>query len=131
MSQENVALHYRCLDAINQRDLDALLALMDDDVEAVSRLVPMEGVFHGHDGIRRWWENVLGVLPDYNIEAVEVRDVGDLTVGALHIRGHGAGSDIPWDETTWQLVRWRRRKCVSWRVFDTEAEALEAVGLSE
>jgi ketosteroid isomerase-like protein len=39
MSQENVELANRCYDAINRRDLDALLALMDDDVEAVSCLV--------------------------------------------------------------------------------------------
>jgi hypothetical protein len=43
MSQENVELHNRCLDALNRRDLNAFLALMDDDVEAVPRIVAMEG----------------------------------------------------------------------------------------
>ena len=36
MSQENVELAYRAYDAVNRRDLDGLLALMDDGVEAVS-----------------------------------------------------------------------------------------------
>jgi ketosteroid isomerase-like protein len=131
MSQENVELHYRSLDAVNRRDLGALLALMDDDVEAVSRIVAMEGGLHGHDGIRRWWENWLDVFPDYNIEVVEVRDFGDLTVAALRGLGHGAGSEMPFEDTIWQVARWRRGKCVWWRTSYTRDEALEAAGLSE
>ena len=63
MSQENVDLTYRAYDAFNRRDLDAYLALMDDDVEIIPRADLMEGTFHGHDGIRRWWENLFGVFP--------------------------------------------------------------------
>ena len=57
MSKENVDLAHRSIDAMNRRDLDAYLALMDEDVEAVSRIVAVEGGMHGHDGIRRWWES--------------------------------------------------------------------------
>ena len=131
MSQENVELHFRANDAFNRRDMDALLAFMDTDVEFVSRLVPMEGRYHGHAGIRRWWDDLLDTLPDFAIEVVEVRDPGDLTVATVRTRGHGAGSDSPLDETVWQVVRWRRGKCVWWRTFDVRAEALEAVGLPE
>jgi ketosteroid isomerase-like protein len=92
MSQENVELAHRAFDALNRRDLGAFLALMDDDVEAVPRLVAMEGGYHGHDGIRRWWQNLLDAFPDYSVEIVEVRDLGDLTFIALRNRGHGAGS---------------------------------------
>ena len=52
MSQENVEPFREVLDAFNQRDLGSFLALMDDDVEANSRLAPMEGGYHGHEGIR-------------------------------------------------------------------------------
>jgi ketosteroid isomerase-like protein len=131
VSQENVELHFRANDAFNRRDMDALLAFMDTDVEFVSRLVPMEGHYHGHGGIRRWWDVLLDTLPDFAIEVVEVRDPGDLTVATVRTRGHGAGSDNPLDETVWQVVRWRRGKCAWWRNFHTRAEALEAVGLSE
>jgi hypothetical protein len=30
---------------------------VDDDVEYVPRAVAMEGSYHGHDGIRRWWRS--------------------------------------------------------------------------
>ena len=95
MSQENVDLPYRAIDAMNRRDLGAFLALMDDDVEAVPRIVAMEGGLHGHDGIRRWWENWFDVFPDYDIEVVEVRDLGDVTVAALRALGHGAAATCP------------------------------------
>ena len=40
----------------------------------------MEGRYHGHDGIRRWWENLLDTFPDFTIEVIEVRDLGNLTI---------------------------------------------------
>ena len=133
MSQENVELFYRAMDAFNRRDLDALLALMDDDVELVPRQVALEGEssFRRHDGVRRWWNSLFDVFPDYSIEVVGVRDLGELTFATIRLRGHGAGSAAPTDQATWIMVRWRRRKCVWWRTSDVGAEVLEAVGLSE
>src|SRR5687768_9271190 len=130
MSQENVELYHRCVDAFNRRDLSAFLALMDEEVEAVSRLVAIEGGLTGHEGIRRWWKSWFDVWPDYKIELVKVRDLGDTTLAALRALGHGAGSDVPFEDTAWQLARWRRGKCVVWRVFNNRDQALEAAGLS-
>jgi ketosteroid isomerase-like protein len=131
MSQENVELAYRAAEAFNRRDLDAFLALMDDDVEIASRIVVIEGGLRGHDGARRWWQNWLDTWPDYKVEVVEVRDAGDVTLAALRALGHGAGSEVPFEDTAWQLGRWRARKCIAWRIFTDRAEALEAAGLSE
>jgi ketosteroid isomerase-like protein len=127
-AQSNVELVYRAFAAYNQRDLDAFLALNDDDVEAVPRVGLMEGSYHGHDGLRRWWEDLFGVYPDFEMEVVEVRDLGDLTLTTLRVRGHGAGSDIPLDDAIWSVGRWRQGKCVWWANFDTEAEALAVTG---
>jgi ketosteroid isomerase-like protein len=131
MSQENAELAYRVYEAFSRRDLDAFLELMDDEVEAIPILVVVEGGYHGHAGIRRWWENLLDVFPDYTLEVVEVRDLGEFTLGKSFARGHGRGSDTPFEETIWLLAGWRREKVVRWEVFRSEAEALEAAGLSE
>jgi ketosteroid isomerase-like protein len=133
MSQENVELFYRAIDAFNRRDLDALMALMDDDVEFVVRQTAMEGEssHRNHDGVRRWWNSLFDVFPDYNVEVVEVRDLGDLTFATIHLRGHGAGSAAPTDQAIWIMVRSRRGKAVWWHTSDTRAEVLETVGLSE
>jgi hypothetical protein len=133
MSQENVELVYRAADAFNRRDIDAALILTDDDVEVAPRVAAIEGGYHGRDGIRRWWGDVLGSFPDANIEVVEARDVGDLTIAATRFIGRGAGSDTPIIEGTvvWQVARFRRGKVIWWASFGTRAEALDAVGLSE
>jgi ketosteroid isomerase-like protein len=131
MSQANVELALEAFDAVNRRDLDALLALTDDDVEIVTRIAAVEGGLHGHDGMRRWWENMFTAFPDYYFEVVDVRDLGEVTLASLRALGHGAGSDVPFEDLLWHASQWRRGKCVWWRAFETEAEALEAAGLRE
>ena len=46
VSQENVELADRLADAFNRRDLNAYLALTDEDVEAFPRVGAMEGGYH-------------------------------------------------------------------------------------
>jgi ketosteroid isomerase-like protein len=131
MSQENVDLTRRAFQAFHDRDLDALLAMLDDDVEAVPVLAAMEGDYHGHDGIRRWWAGLLGTFPDFSAEILDLRDAGDLTIATLRVRGRGAESDTPVDTMVWHVSQFRNGKCIGWRVYTSESEALEAVGLRE
>ncbi len=133
MSQENVELVREALDAFNRRDLDAFLERIAPDVEFVPLQAEMEGggAYKGHDGVRRWWENLLSVFPDFRVSAEQIRDRGDMTVVRLRLRGQGKESDAPMDQTDWQAARWRNRKIIWWRTFRSEAEAREAAGLSE
>ena len=121
----------RAVGAINDRDLGALLAVMDEDVEAVPLLAGVEGRYHGHDGIRRWLASLLDTFPDFSIEVLQVREIGEVTVAVLGTRGRGAGSETPIDATTWQVSRFRHDKCIQWRVYSSESEAFEAEGLAE
>jgi ketosteroid isomerase-like protein len=43
MSQENVERTYRAFEAVNRRDLEAFVALMDPDLEFTTRFVEFEG----------------------------------------------------------------------------------------
>src|SRR2546430_12461102 len=106
MSQENVELARRGVEAFNQRDLDALLALMDDDVEAVPPLASIEGNYRGHDGIRQWWDSLLAILPDFTIEVIEMRDPDDLTIATLRNRAHGTTSDALIEQRLWLVGKW-------------------------
>jgi hypothetical protein len=131
MSRKNVELALAFADAFNRCDWDAFVALVDDEVEIESRLVAMEGGYHGLEGLRRWWDNFLGTFPDYTVEIEELRDLGDVTLGHVRGWGHGAASDTPIVDPFWQPLRWRDGKCVWWRNCSTEEEALEAAGLLE
>jgi ketosteroid isomerase-like protein len=91
MSQENVERLHRGYDDFNRRDLDAFLALMDPEVELTTRFMEVEGTpyYRGHDGVREWWRTLLGVFPDFSIETIDVRDLGDSLIVAVRVRGHG------------------------------------------
>jgi hypothetical protein len=94
MSQENVQLARRAYDAFNRRDWDAFLELTDADVRGVPLAAAIDGDYLGHDGMRNWWGSLFDVLPDYTLEIVEMRDLGDVTLANLRIRGHGTGAAL-------------------------------------
>jgi ketosteroid isomerase-like protein len=133
MSREVIERNRRAFDAFNRRDLDGFLALMDPELEFTSRVIPVAGDvdYRGHDGIREWWKDLFAVFPDFRAEPLEIRDLGEWTVLAGRVSGHGADSGAPFEQRIWQASRWCDGRVVSWRTFDTEAEALEAVGLAE
>ena len=131
MSHEDIERALRAYDAFNRRDLDAFLALVDPEVEFTTRLVERSDSYHGHDGVRTWWDDLLRVFPDCSVEVVEVRDSEDLTINAVRVRGHGLGSEAPFDESIWQVGEWRAGKALSWHSYGSEAEALQAAGLRE
>ena len=132
MSQENVELVHRGLDAINRRDLDALLALCDPDVES-SRASRNwgGGPYRGHDGMRNWWQNFFGVWLKVSAEIEDVRDAGDVTVTRMRFRGRGIDSEAPWEQTQWQVAEWRQGKVIRLLAFLSEADAVEAAGLRD
>lgn len=87
--------------------------------------------YSGHDGFRIWWESTFTAFSDYVAEIEEVRDLGEMTFSRLRFRGHGMGSDVPIDEIQWPVVEWRHGSIARLRTFGSEAEALEAAGLSD
>ena len=129
MSRENLGLVLVMYEAFNRRDLDAALALMHDGVEIAPRLGALEGNSRGHEGVGRWWSNLLEFFPDYAAEVEEVDDLGDMTLGRIRGTAHGAASSTPVVETWWQLIRWSDGQCIWWRNFATEAEASRAIRL--
>ena len=51
---------------------------MDDDVEVIPRAGAIEGEssYRRHEGVRRWWNTVLDVFPDWNLEVLAVATLG-------------------------------------------------------
>jgi ketosteroid isomerase-like protein len=128
MSGGNVELVRRVFEAFNERDLEAFLALMDENVVSGSQLAAIEGDYHGHDGLRRWWNGLFDVLPDFTMNLVDVEDRGDVTVSRLRNEAHSAGSEMPVGQLVWVVARWRDGKVVEWRSCRTEVEAEAVAG---
>jgi ketosteroid isomerase-like protein len=88
MSQENVERAYRAYDALRRRDIEAFLTFIDTDVECVPLLMEPEGAsYHGHDGIRRWLDEVFSVFPGFSAEIEHVRDLGDVIIITARVQG--------------------------------------------
>ena len=118
--------------AFAERDLDALVALMDPDVDflPVTANLTTGGVpYRGHDGIARYMEDVARVWPELRLFPQELRDGagGDcvLVLGRVVARGGGMILDRP---TGWVFLL-RDGKIARLRVYGTHGEAVEAAGL--
>jgi ketosteroid isomerase-like protein len=128
----NVLLVRRLYETFEVRDLDAMAALITEDMEffpqVTAQLINRTEPYRGHDGLRRYFEDAERVWKKLEIIPHEFRDLGDevLVFGRVYARGEGGYiSDSP---AAWL---WRiRGDLISWgRVFTSRAEALEAAGL--
>ena len=133
MSRETVEVVRRVHETFNRRDLDANLSTVAPDVEFTPYERALEGLgpYRGHDDVRRWWREVFEVLPDFSVEVKELRDLGDTVLVHGRLTGRGGGSGASFDRTYWGAFRCRNQRVVWWHAFQSEAEALEAVGLRE
>ena len=100
MTQENVDTVRAGLEAVNRRDVEGMLATLHRDAEMVPAKAVLEGtVYRGHDGLRRWVDEMADDWDDFRIEPLEVRSLeGDrvLVLGDVHARGKsGVAMDQP------------------------------------
>src|SRR5687767_7631750 len=134
MSEENVELHRRGYDAWNRGDVEGWLGLVDAKVEIIPMTAQFEGggPLRGHGSARRLWESWAATFPDRQFEVDQIRDLGgDTTIAAVRFQGRGVGSGVPVEQQVWHVIWWRNKKIARWQAFPTEADALEAAGLSE
>jgi ketosteroid isomerase-like protein len=130
MSEENVEAFRRGYEAANRGDVEGFLANVHPDVEFTSLIAEPEGrTFRGHDGVRRWWREVILPLGGLHGEPEEVRDLGDTVVARVLGTYRPSGVEVP--QTVWNVVRFKDGMAIWWRFFRTDEEALEAAGLSE
>jgi ketosteroid isomerase-like protein len=134
MSQENVEAARRALDAWARGDFDSWLATIDPTVEwhtALERLVEgAESMYRGHEGMRRPWHLYHTDLEDFQMEAHELRDLGDDRVLLLgHLRWRGPASGIEVESPLGMVTTYRGGKIILSMDYLSHQEALEAVGL--
>ena len=133
MSQENVDVAQKALDAFNRRDKEVWLALNDPEVEAVPpRQWPESGPIRGREAVWDVYVENIEAFREGALEHVELIDAGNDKVVA-HMRGemHGKMSDAAVPFSYWPVSTFRDRKMVRTEWFADRAEALKAVGLEE
>jgi ketosteroid isomerase-like protein len=131
MSRENLEAAERGYAALQRDDLESFLAYVHPEAEWHSLVLEVEGVRYGHDGVRDWWAGLRAVFPDWSPEIIEVRDLGDWVVIHAQAKGSAERSGVGINADFWQAALMREGLIVWYGAFRTEAEALEAVRLSE
>jgi ketosteroid isomerase-like protein len=130
VSEQNMELARRAFDAFAERDADALVALMHEDVEflpVTANLTTGGMPYRGHTGVARYLEDVGRVWNELRVFPTEFRDAGDCVVALGRIRARGGGMII--DRPTGWVWRMRDGKIHYGRVYASHEEALRDAGL--
>jgi ketosteroid isomerase-like protein len=129
----NVELHRRSNDAFNSRDVEAYVAFCHPEIELHSAVtVPGGGVYHGHDGVRRWHRDLEDAWGDeLYVEPEAYFDLGEHTASfhVLHGRGRQSGADVAMPAA--HVCRWREGRIVYFRGYSRREDALADLGTSE
>jgi ketosteroid isomerase-like protein len=133
MSQENVEIVRRSIDAFSQGDLEAVLGDFAPEFEfhPSGRFMDTQQVYRGREGWVDFWAAWRAAWEEITISIERIEGVDDrvLTLGNFHLRGGGSGVEVR-AEAAW-LHTIKDGRIVHLRSFSTWPEALEAVGLSE
>src|SRR3954452_7959517 len=90
MSQQNVEIVRRAIEAWNEGNVDTFLGFFDHDCEVTfSPEVPEPGPFRGHAELRQWAEGFLAAWQSHHAEVVETHAARDTVVVSLHLAGRG------------------------------------------
>jgi len=113
----------RYVDALNRRDLPAMLELLDPDVELITRRGPKRG----HDDVRAWLGEPYAEL---DVERIvdRVQVAGHTVVGRIRHRWRETG-EIGDETAIAVLAQVENDRIVRVQTFDDEAAALTAAGL--
>ena len=133
MSQENVEAFKSAIDAYNRRDVEAVLAVHDPEVEWHAALQDMLGgeasVYRGHQGLRELVRDLDESFSELQIEITQIRDLGERLVAIGHLRGSGKESGAGVESPIGYVLDLAEGKVTRVRSYLDPQEALEVAGL--
>ena len=136
MSQENVEIVRGIYDAVARRDAATPFEVYAEDivwdVANSRRATIMDSVYyHGHEGVRQFWQEGLSVFGKIDLDVEELIDAGDQVVAVVREREIGRTSGAPVDASHVAVWTLADRKVTHMQIFDDRPEALKAVGLEQ
>src|SRR5581483_2932112 len=125
MSEENLEIVRRGIEAWNARDVEAFVDLVGPDTEVVPVIA---APVHGLDAIRGWLRENFEMMDEFHADAGELRDLGDdvLVLGTVHARGQASGVEV--DSPFGVVASFRAGRMARLEVFVDHGKALEAAG---
>jgi ketosteroid isomerase-like protein len=133
VSQENVELIRRSIEAWNQRDRGTLMSYTTRDVqwEAGGPAAVEQPFYDGRDELARGTEALWETWEEFRLREKEVRDLGDSVLWMGRMQLKGGASHVELDQEF--AIHFSVRDCeiARGKAFLSLHEALEAAGLSE
>ena len=134
MSQENVEIVRRVFEAFRAGDTERVLEMVDPAIEwDLSRAAtwPERPVYRGYDDVLRFFAEWTGEWDDYEFDLEELLDAGERVVAVIRDGGRSKTAGIKLERRHSEVWTLRDGKVVRIDLFDTKAEALEALELRE
>jgi ketosteroid isomerase-like protein len=125
------AIVEQLFEAFNRRDLPAALARLHPNLvfEPVSATALGRGEpYRGHDGIRRYFDDITNHWQELRVDPVHIRAAGDAVVGLGQTTARGRGGLLDNVPTTW-VFKFEQDLVVHIQVFSDERLARAALGL--
>lgn len=130
VTSENVELVRSLYEAYAGPEPERSLAFFHPDVEYDARGRPDGKIWHGVDGMRRAMTEWTGAWVDWQLEIEGYRDAGPDGVLVLwHERGRGKASGLQLAQRGANLLTVRDGRIVGVRLYLSQDEALQALGL--
>ncbi len=132
MSQENVEVVRQHIEAYAAGDAEGALRSVHPEIEMdLSRVAIEPETFHGHAGLAQGVRGFRGAFLEYRFEIRRLVEADDRVVGLIRDRGRGKASGVPSERLFALVYTLSSGKIVRITGYNDDAEALEAVGLSE
>jgi ketosteroid isomerase-like protein len=125
MARANVELVERALAALNSGNIEALVAVCDEDFELdMSDRVFNPATYRGHEGIRQFHREVLDVWEHYVWEPEQVLEQANRVLALVRTTGKGRGSGLEVDRQTAMIWTVRGDRALSLRFYRDRKRAL-------
>lgn len=134
MAEQNVEIVRRVFEAFNRRDAASILRDWQTEAEWRPSISPggIEGnVYVGHDGVRRWLDELAESWESFEAFDLKLELVGDGVVvrGRVRVCGRASGAEIERElGQVWELEDGKARRVTGYL---SHADALEAARRSE
>jgi ketosteroid isomerase-like protein len=132
--QGDLATTFRhAMEAYSRRDYDAAVVDFDPAIEwsVDVTVAPDATTYHGHEGVKRFWEAWEEAISGLELEIEKCHCVGpDRVLAITRAHGRGAGSGAPVESARFaQIADFREGRVVRVRLYGAIAPALKAAGL--
>lgn len=120
--------------ALNEGDVEAALQFISPEYElhpAIGGAFTGETVYRGHEGFRRYIQDVKDVFEEFRLEPRTIATYGEWIVVDAEVKGRGHASGVEVDTDMTVVYRERGGKAFWCATYFQREDALKDVGLSE